>query len=83
MGAQSDAAHLEHAHSLSRTLLTCNVGDFARLHEECLAAGRHHAGIIVTAQLPVGPLLRRLLRLTHALSAEDMQDRLEFLSTWR
>ena len=83
MRAHPDVVHLELATSLSRAVLTCNVGDFARLHREFLAANRHHDGIIVTAQLPVGTLLRRTMRLMHALSAADMRDRLEFLGTWR
>jgi hypothetical protein len=83
MQARPDVAHLELATALSRTVLTCNVGDFARLHREFQATDRHHAGIIVTAQLPVGTLLRRTLRLTHVLSAADMRDRLEFLGNWR
>lgn len=83
MAARPDVALLLHATELARTVLTCNVADFARLHDEFMAGGRHHRGIIVTSQLPVGTLLRRALRLMHALSAADMQDRLEFLSNWR
>ena len=83
MGGRSDLAHLEFAASTSRTVLTCNVGDFAQLHNEFMTSGRQHNGILVTAQLPVGTLLRRSLKLMHALTSEDMRDRLEFLSNWR
>jgi hypothetical protein len=83
MAARPDVEHLRYATGVARTVLSCNVADFVRLHDEFMADGRHHGGVVVTAQLPVGVLLRRTLRLMHALSALDMQDRLEFLSTWR
>ncbi len=43
-----------------------------------------HAGIILARQrqYSVGEQMRRLLKLVGAMSAEDMQDRLEFLSDW-
>lgn len=81
---RSDEEHLEHASARSRVLFTCNVGDFCRLHAECLEAGRSHAGIVVEPhQLrPVGSRLRALLALISELDAEQMEDRLEFLSFW-
>jgi hypothetical protein len=44
--------------------------------------GRHHAGIVVSSQRPIGDMLRRLLRLANTLNATAMQDRLEFLGDW-
>ena len=44
--------------------------------------GRHHAGIALSSQRPVGDLLRRLLHLAGTLEAGAMHDRLEFLSDW-
>ena len=44
--------------------------------------GRHHAGIVVSSQRPVGEVVRRLLRLAGALDAEALRDRLEFLGDW-
>ena len=79
----ADERHLEHATSLGRTVFTFNARDFARLHAEYLASGRHHAGIIISAQLPVGVLLRRLLSLLNARSDADMRDWLEYLGNWR
>ena len=78
-----DEHHLEYATSLNRTVFTFNVRDFARLHTEYLSTGQHHAGIIVSAQLQVGVILRRLLKLLAARSAADMRDGLEYLSNWR
>jgi hypothetical protein len=78
-----DEEHLTYATSLGRALLTFNVRDFATLHTHYLSAGRHHAGVIVSDQAPVGVLLRRLLKLMSARSAVDMCDELVYLSTWR
>lgn len=67
-----------------RTLVTYNVADFCRLHRDFVARGRHHAGIVIAEQqrLPVGEMMRRLLRLRAAVDAETMRDRLEFLNRW-
>jgi hypothetical protein len=80
----SDEAQLTWATLENRVLLTYNAADFCRLHGEFLKAGRHHAGIIVAEQqrLPVGEMMRRLLRLGAALVAAAMRDRLEFLNRW-
>jgi hypothetical protein len=80
----SDEAQLLWATEKSRALLTYNAADFCRLHGEFMKAGRHHAEIIVAEQqrLPVGEMMRRVLRLRAALDAETMRDRLEFLNRW-
>jgi len=78
-----DRRHLEYAASLQRAVFTFNVRDFAALHAEYLATGRHHAGIIVSDQLQVGVIIRRLLKLLSSRTAADLRDKLEFLSNWR
>jgi hypothetical protein len=49
-----------------------------------MTRGKHHAGIILVHQkrFSIGEQLRRLLRLMAAKSAEDVGDRIEFLSWW-
>jgi hypothetical protein len=79
----SDARQLARAVEEGRAIFTFNRGDFVQLHMEYTATGRRHAGIIVSDQLPVGLLLRRLMKLVDGLTPEDMENRLEFLSTWR
>jgi hypothetical protein len=78
-----DERHLEYATSLNRTVFTFNTRDFARLHWEYLSTGRHHSGIIVSDQLEVGVIVRRLLKLLAARSAGEMHDWLEYLGNWR
>ncbi len=79
----SDTEQLAFVASKNRVMFTFNRGDFVQLHMEYLNSGRSHAGIIVSDQLEIGVIIRRLLRLLDARSAEQMQDWLEFLSNWR
>lgn len=78
-----DEEQLEFAVASGRTLFTFNRGHFVRLHTLYMERGLSHAGIIVSDQLEIGVVIRRLLRLLDALTAVDMIDQLVFLSTWR
>jgi hypothetical protein len=80
MTERPDDAHLAFATSQGRVLYSFNVGDYCRLH----AGGGSHSGLILALQqrYPVGEQMRRLLRVIHRLSAEDMCNRVEFLSNW-
>jgi predicted nuclease of predicted toxin-antitoxin system len=80
---QTDEAQLEYAVQAGRVFFTHNRGDFARLHGQRVKEGRSHAGVIVSDQLPLGILLRRLSRLCFSLTQEEMIGRLEFLGGWR
>lgn len=79
-----DEEQLIWAATQGRALVTYNAADFCRLHTEFVGTGRHHAGIVIAEQqrLPVGEMMRHLLRLRAALNAEAMRDRLEFLNRW-
>ena len=78
----SDEDQLEWSAQEGRILVTFNVAHFAKLHADWLDRGLHHAGIVVSAQRPVGDLLQRLLHLAQTLNSDVMQDRIEFLSQW-
>ena len=58
-----DDDQLAFAAQAGRAFFTHNRGDFARLHVEWMRQERPHAGIILSDQLPLGVLLRRLSRL--------------------
>src|SRR5947208_2312914 len=47
----TDEEQLAFATGEGRAILTFNIRDFAPLHRQWLAAGRSHAGIIVSRQL--------------------------------
>lgn len=77
-----DESQLERVSAEGRVLVTFNVAHFAELHANLLRQGRHHAGIVVSSQRPIGDMVRRLLHLAGALDVESMRDRLEFLGDW-
>ena len=79
----TDAEQLTYAARQHRVLFTFNRGDFIQLHTKYMQQNQSHAGIIVSDQLEIGVITRRLLRLLDNRSSEDMQNWLEFLSNWR
>jgi hypothetical protein len=78
-----DDQQLHFATQENRTLFTFNTRDFVQLHQIYLEEDKHHAGIVVSDQLQVGLLTKRLLKLLDAKTTGEMQDWLEFLSNWR
>jgi Domain of unknown function (DUF5615) len=81
---RTDEEHLAFATAQGRVLCSFNVADFYQLHTDHLAQQKAHAGIVLVRQqqYSVGEYLRRLLRLMAHLTAEEMQNRVEFLSSW-
>jgi hypothetical protein len=81
---REDPDHLAIAASSGRVVYTFNVADYCVLHQTWMSQERFHAGIIVAPQqrYSVGEELRRLMRLIGRVSAEEMRNRIEFLSTW-
>jgi hypothetical protein len=75
----SDAEQLAYAAADGRALFTFNASDFLRLHWEWIETGRRHWGIVVSEQLPVGEVTRRLLRLLNRVTADEMRDRIYWL----
>jgi len=79
---ESDESQLQWAATKDYAFTTFNVGHFSRLHSDWVRRGQHHAGIILSQQRSIGDVLRRLLHLATTLQADEMRDRLEFLSDW-
>ena len=81
----SDEEQLAYAAAQNRVLYSFNIRDFMRLHTAYLAEGKTHAGLILAPQqrYGVGEQMRRLLKLISLKSAEEMRDKVEFLSAWR
>ena len=79
-----DDGQLQHATDTGRVIVSNNIGDFSASHGRWLVAGRDHAGIVLFPQqrYAVGEIVRRLLHLRNALTAEDMRNRLEWLNDW-
>lgn len=79
---KSDESQLEWASAEERVIVSFNVAHFAELHSRWLRSDRHHAGIVVSTQRPIGDAVRRLLHLSSTLDSKSMYDRLEFLGDW-
>lgn len=75
-----DEAQLEYASSQGRAILTHNQRHFEPLHRKWLSKGHDHAGIILSVQIPIGELLKRMLRLLDQVTAEEMRNNLRYLS---
>lgn len=81
---QIDEHQLRWATSQQRVLYSFNVRDFYRLHSEFLARSEPHAGIVLAVQQrhSIGDQIRGFLHLHTTLTAEDMINRVEFLTHW-
>jgi len=84
MRERSDEEHLLWATAQKGTLYSFNGRDYCRLHAEFITQSRSHAGIIVAKQqhYSVGEQMRRLLKLIATKPADEMTNRIEFLSDW-
>ena len=74
-----DVSQLVFAASQGRCFLTFNVGEFVGLHRQFVRAGREHFGIIVSAQKPIGQLLRETLAFLQSHSSDEIVNQLVFL----
>jgi len=79
----TDRDQLEFAVSERRAILTYNVKDYVPLYIDYLQRSQTHYGIIVSPQLSFSAAFHRIMNLLSNLTAEDMMNRLEYLSNWR
>jgi hypothetical protein len=84
MGGRNDDDQLRWAAGQNRALYSFNRRDFFRIHSEWMRTSQTHCGIVLAVQqrYSVGEQMRRILRLLNSLTAEEMRDRIEFLSDW-
>ena len=78
----SDMEQVEYAVSQQRVLFSHNIADFIKIHREILKTGNHHPGMILSKQLPVGEIVKALLRLLSHERQKDLVDRVVWLSDW-
>ena len=78
-----DVGQLAFATENRRSLFSYDKRHFAGIHYEWMGKKKEHAGIILSDQLSVGLLLRRLMKLHISLNTEDMINRLEYLGSWK
>jgi hypothetical protein len=78
-----DLGQLTFATESKRSLFSYNKRHFAKIHYEWMDLKTPHRGIILSDQLAIGTVLRRLMKLYFSLNSEDMKNRLEYLSAWK
>jgi predicted nuclease of predicted toxin-antitoxin system len=82
-----DDAQLAHAAANNMALLTYNVQDYPALGQQYSEEGRSHSGIVVSSdqygRRQFGTLLRLVLHLLNALSADELIDRIVFLQQFK
>ena len=86
LGTATDEEQLTFATREGRAILSFNIRDFAPLHTHWLAAGRPHAGIIVSRQLgrrQYGLLLQGMLRLLDHFIADELTSNIVHLEQFK
>ena len=78
----AEADILAYAISVGRAVVTHNLDDYARLAHDYAANGQEHFGIIVSEQLLIGEMRRRLLRLLDRFSRDEMINAVWFPSAF-
>lgn len=78
--SQSDEQQLAYAAKQQRALVTFNVKDFTRLHQQYLAHSQEHWGIIFSTPEAINVLFHRLLRLLNSVTAEELKNQIRWLN---
>ena len=79
---KSNGEQLEFGVAENRILVTHNRWHFRRLHAQWRAAGKEHCGIIVSKQLQLNELQRRLGRLASKVDQQQARNRVFSLAEY-
>jgi len=77
--ALPDEAQLQRAADQGRCVITFNARDFRALHVRWLAETRNHAGIVLSAQIPLREFVRRCYALLSSYSPAMLRNQLLWL----
>jgi len=78
--ALDDEAQMVFAVNEGRVLLTHNIQDFVPIFRRWWHTGLNHPGIVVSQQIPLGELQRRVVRLLDTVTAGEMENNLRNLA---
>lgn len=78
-----DEPILELASAQGRAVLTFNVKDFSPMSSIWYDAGKDHAGIILSTEIPPGELVKRTTRLLQTISAEEIKNSARWLDEFK
>lgn len=80
---KSDIEQMDFAASQQRVIVTFNIKDFVPLNNTFYSEDHYHSGIIVSSQINLKTMLKRLLKLLNNKSKQDMENSIEFLNNWK
>ena len=79
----TDIDQLAFAAGKGRSFFSYNKRHFAKIHYDWMKSKKSHAGMILSDQLTIGVVLRRLMRLYFSVDSDEMRNRLEYLGAWK
>ena len=80
---KSDPEQLSYAVSQGRAMFTHNIRDYLLLDRKYQTQGKEHYGIIVSDQIPLRELLRRMLRCLSRRTAQDTRNQVIWLQDFK
>lgn len=78
--ALTDIDQLNYASSENRVIFSFNVADFNKIHTDFIKKGLSHSGIILSKQLPIGAIVKALLKLLSDITPEKAKNNIFWLS---
>jgi len=78
----SDIDQLKYASSENRVIFTFNIADFYKIHSDFIKRGLNHNGVILSKQLPIGKIVKALLKLLSSINPEKFRNNVVWLSDW-
>ncbi len=78
----TDIEQIQHASSEKSVLFTHNIADFHKIHSNFMKKGVGHSGIILSKQIPIGVIVKALLKLMSNLNADKVRNNIIWLSDW-
>ncbi len=66
-----------------RAIVTFNHKHFALLHDQYMAEGKEHWGIILSTEARLDVLRRRLLQLLNSVLSEELKNQMRWLNDFR
>ena len=78
----ADIEQLQYASSEKRVIFTHNIADFCKINSDFMKKELERNGIILSKQLPIGVIVKALLKLISNLNYEKVRNIIVWLSDW-
>ncbi len=78
--ALDDESQMVYAANEGCAIVTHNIQDFVPIFERWWHAELSHSGLVVSQQIPLGELQRRVIRMLETVTADEMENNLRNLA---